>query len=147
MRWLVVVADRQTSQLPDPAMREVPLCEQADRPSCETSQVNRRNNRVVSTRTDRGRQAGAAWLLAAIVTLVICVAIAAIGYPIGPRFLGTLGVAGIVAPVLLALRWSRERGRQTTPCEARQTTPVRSTQSDRHTRRASSPAATWLGWV
>lgn len=94
-----------------------------------------------------GRQAGAAWLLAAIVTLVICVAIAAIGYPIGPRFLGTLGVAGIVAPVLLALRWSRERGRQTTPCEARQTTPVRSTQSDRHTRRASSPAATWLGWV
>jgi len=34
-----------------------------------------------------------------------------IGYSIGPRTFGTLGVVGIVAPVLLGLRWYRERRR------------------------------------
>ena len=56
-------------------------------------------------------RAGAPWLIAAIVAAVVCVALVVIGYASGPRFLGTLGVVAIVAPVLLALRWSRERGR------------------------------------
>ena len=58
--------------------------------------------------TDR-TSAGAGWLLASIVALALCVGLAAIGYSIGPRALGTLGVVSIVAPVLLGLRWSRER--------------------------------------
>ncbi|HEY0240639.1 MAG TPA: hypothetical protein VGC37_18570 [Friedmanniella sp.] len=65
----------------------------------------------MTTRTNGRRRAGAEWLWTAIVAVVVCVALAAIGYSVGPRTLGTLGVVGIVAPVLLALRWSRERRR------------------------------------
>ena len=61
---------------------------------------------------ERGPQkTGTAWLVAAISTLVLAAVLIAVGYSQGPRSLGTIGIACLVAPVLLGLRWSRERGR------------------------------------
>jgi hypothetical protein len=60
----------------------------------------------------------AVWVLAAVLTFVFRVVLAAIGYARGPRISGTLGVVGIVAPVLLGLRWARQR-RQQPPLSSR----------------------------
>lgn len=57
------------------------------------------------------RRTGARWLWGAAGALVLCLGLVAIGFSAGPRVLGTLGIVGVVAPVLLALRGVRERGR------------------------------------
>ena len=64
---------------------------------------------LVTTGGGEDRRAGTAWGLAAVAALILCITLAGVGYSVGPRILGTLGVVGVVAPVLLGLRWSRNR--------------------------------------